>query len=93
MTVFEAIRDLPGEGLVLRSKRVNRLETIFEELKALPPDRLERAADYIHRLQTVDQTERNAILRSTAGIMSGARGEEFARNIQEGFGQVDERDW
>jgi len=72
---------------------VSRLETIFEELKALPPDRLERAADYIRRLRTVNQTERNAILRSTAGIMAGTRGEEFAKNIQEGCEQVDERDW
>ncbi len=72
---------------------MSRLEAIFEELKALPPDRLERAADYIHHLQTIDQAERNAILRSTAGIMAGPRGEEFARNIQEGCEQVDERDW
>jgi hypothetical protein len=78
---------------VLRSKRVSRLETIFEELKALPPDRLERAAEYIHRLQLVNLTERNAMLRATAGIMGGERGEEFARDIQEACEQVDERDW
>jgi len=70
---------------------VSRLATIFEELKALPPDRLERAADY-RRLRTGNQTERTAILRSAAGIMAGARGEEFAKNIQEGCEEVDERD-
>jgi DNA topoisomerase IB len=75
---------LAALALVLSSKRVSSLETIFEELKALPPDCLERAADHIRRLRTVDQTERNAILRSTAGIMAGARGEEFAKNVQEG---------
>ena len=72
---------------------MSRLETIFEELKALPPDRLQKAAEYIHRLQVTKQSERNALLRDTAGIMAGQRGEEFAKNIQEGCEQVDERDW
>ena len=72
---------------------MSRLETILEELKALPPDRLERAADYIHRLQTVHQAERNAILRSASGIMEGDRGEEFARNIDEGCEHIDGPDW
>jgi len=71
---------------------MSRLETVVEELKALPPDRLERVAEYIHGLQTVDRTERNAILRSTAGILGGERGEEFARNIK-GSDEVDGRDW
>ncbi len=72
---------------------MSRLETAVEELKALPPDRLERAAEYIHQLQNLDRTERNAILRSTAGILAGDRGEEFARSIKEGSDQVDGRDW
>lgn len=72
---------------------MSRLETVVEELKALPPDRLERAAEYIHGLQRIDRTERNAILRSTAGILVGDRGEEFARIIKEGSDQVDGRDW
>jgi hypothetical protein len=72
---------------------MSKLEAIVEELKALPPDRLEKAADYIHRLQTIDRLERNAILRSTAGILAGERGEAFAKNIEEGCEKVDERDW
>jgi len=72
---------------------VSKIEAIVEELKALPPDRLEQAADFIHRLQIINRTERSALLRRTAGILAGARGEEFARNIQAGCEQVDERDW
>ena len=72
---------------------MSKLEAIVEELKALPPERLDQAADYIHRLQTINRAERNKILRSTAGILAGPRGEEFARNIHEGCEHVDERDW
>jgi hypothetical protein len=43
---------------------------------------LERAADYIRRLRTVNQTERNAILRSTAGIMAGVRGEDLPKTFR-----------
>jgi hypothetical protein len=72
---------------------MSKLEAIVEELKSLPFDRLERGADYIHRLKTINRVERNEILRSTAGILAGARGQEFARNIDEGCGNVDELEW
>ena len=64
---------------------MSKLEAIVEELKSLPFDRLERGADYIHRLKTINRVERNEILRSTAGILAGARGQEFARNILRGL--------
>jgi membrane-anchored protein YejM (alkaline phosphatase superfamily) len=62
---------------------MGELDAIVEELKALPPDRLAQAADYIHRLQILNQAERSEILRNTAGILAGERGEEFARNVRE----------
>ena len=72
---------------------MSRLDAIVEELKALPPERFEQAADFIHGLKTIDRDDRKASLRSTAGILAGDVGEEFARNIEEGCEQVDERDW
>ena len=69
-------------GIGAKFKESEQIRTIFKELKALPPDRLERAADYIRRLRTVNQTERNAILRSTAGIMAGVRGEDLPKTFR-----------
>lgn len=54
-----------------------------EELRSFSPDRLERAADYIHRLRPLIGSGADKRLRSSAGILAGVRGQEFARNIEE----------
>lgn len=72
---------------------MSSFEAIVEELRALPPDRLERAADFIHRLRVSGHQERKAVLNRLAGVMDGERGEDFAREIEAGCEQVDERDW
>lgn len=72
---------------------MTKLQEILEELKALPPEGLERVAEYIHGLHSTTQQERKALLRRTAGSLSNKEADEFARIIEEGCEQVDERDW
>lgn len=70
-----------------------KLQDIVEELKALPPEGLQRVAEYIHGLNAASQQERKALLRRTAGSLSSEEADEFARIIEEGCEQIDERDW
>jgi hypothetical protein len=72
---------------------VSKLEAIVEDLRRLPPDRLDSAADYIHRLNTISNAERVAIIDRTSGSLTTEEGDEFARTIEEGCEQVDDREW
>jgi len=71
---------------------VSIFESIIEDLKTLPPNRLESAADYVHKLRTISDSERSAIIDRTAGSLTPEEGNELARIIEEGCGQVDELD-
>ena len=72
---------------------MSKLESILEDLKTLPPDRLDSGADYIHKLKTISRAERIAIIDRTSGSLTKEEGDEFARIIEDGCEQVDERDW
>jgi hypothetical protein len=69
------------------------IDAILEELKTLPPGGLERAADYIHRLHSASRLERKAALRRAAGSLTDEEAGELARNIEDRFENIDERDW
>ena len=75
------------------SNHMSSRETIVEELKVLPPLELAQAADFIHRLRTISRSERQAILERTFGSLTEEEAAKMERAIEEGFEQIDERDW
>ena len=68
------------------------IKSVVAELQSLSPDQLEQAVRYIQQLRQQAQTERNAILRSTSGILSPQEADEWLKAI-ESCEQIDESTW
>lgn len=68
---------------------MSSIDAIVEELKILPP---EQAAIYIHRLRQASQTERLEALRATAGALTAAEANYWAKAIED-CERVDESGW
>jgi hypothetical protein len=68
------------------------IDAIVEELKVLPPERLEEAAAYIHRLRQASQAERIEALRATAGALTPAEADNWAKAIED-CERIDESGW
>jgi hypothetical protein len=62
---------------------MSSIDAIVQELKILPPERLEEAAAYIHRLRQASQAERIEALRSTAGAITPAEADDWAKAIED----------
>jgi hypothetical protein len=71
---------------------MSSIEAIVEELKVLPPDRLEEAAAFIHRLHEMSQAERIAVLRATAGTLTPAEADDWAKAIED-CERIDDSEW
>jgi hypothetical protein len=68
------------------------IDAIVEELKILPPNRLEEAAAYIHHLRQVSQNERLQALRETAGSLTEAEADDWAKAVED-CERIDESGW
>ena len=82
---------IPGD--VLRwHEAMSSIDAIVEELKMLPPERLEQAAAYVHGLREASQAERLEALRSTAGALTAAEADDWAKAIED-CERTDESGW
>ena len=71
---------------------MSRIDAIVEDLKILPPERLEEAAAYIHQLRQASQAQRLEALRATAGSLTTAEADDWAKAIDE-CERADESGW
>lgn len=71
---------------------MSSIDAIVEELKALPPERLEQAAACVHRLRQASQADRLEALRATAGALTAAEADDWARAIED-CERIDESGW
>lgn len=67
------------------------LESIERDLRELPAPKLVEVSNYIHALHpSAENAERRkAAIRSTAGCMAGADGEDFERAVRETADRID----
>ena len=68
------------------------IDAIVEELKILPPERLEQAAAYVHGLRQTSQAESLEALRATAGALTAAEADDWAKAIED-CERIDESGW
>ena len=67
------------------------LESIVRDLHELPAPKLVEVSNYIHTLYPSPEgvERRRDALRSTAGCMAGAYGEDFERAVRETADRID----